>query len=326
MTDNLSTNAIGGTELMKNGLSNRLGPELLNNFQIFVSRVHEPLSDQHIRILWLHDLPEDPENNHLANGGWKRFHKLVFVSNWQMRGFIAKYNIPWSRCIVLYNAIEPIMFNEENKNFDSIRLIYHTTPHRGLNILVPVFQKLKEEFPNITLDVYSSFKIYGWGERDKPFEELFDICRNTDCINYHGFQSNEVVREALANSHIYAYPNIWEETSCLSLIEAMSAGLICVHPNYGCLPETSMNLTHMYQWDEDLNKHASIFYSNLRSTISSIDSSSYLNRLSIQKGLVDSVYNWNYRKLQWEALLKGLLDLPREIDDPSKNFVYKVGP
>lgn len=323
MSDNLSTNAIGGTELMKNGLINRVDSDLLDNFQIFVSRVHEELSDKHIRILWLHDLPDDPENNHLSNDGWKRFHKLVFVSHWQMRGFISKYNIPWSRCIVLPNAIHPISFTKEEKNLDQIRLIYHTTPHRGLNILIPVFQKLKEEYSNLTLDVYSSFKIYGWEERDKPFEELFNLCKSTDGINYHGFQPNSVIREALSKSHIYGYPNIWEETSCISLIEAMSAGLICVHPNYGCLPETAMNLTHMYQWDEDLNRHASIFYSNLKSTIDSIDEN-YFDRTRLQKNLVDTIYNWDFRKVQWEAFLTSLLTLPRELEIPSKKFIYKI--
>ena len=70
--DNLSGNAMGGTELMKIGLQERLSPELLDNFQIFVSRVHEPLSDKHVRILWLQDLAGDPESEHLKNNGWNK--------------------------------------------------------------------------------------------------------------------------------------------------------------------------------------------------------------------------------------------------------------
>ena len=328
-TDNLSKNAMGGTELMKFGLESRLDSELLDNVQIFCSRVHEELSDKHIRVLWLHDLPDDPENNHLANGGWKRFHKLVFCSNWQMRGFISKFNIPWSRCIVLYNAIEPISFTPEDKNKETIRLIYHTTPHRGLQILLPVFQKLKEDYKNVTLDVYSSFKVYGWEQRDEQYKELFDICESTEGITYHGAQPNSVIRDAIKTSHIYSYPNIWEETSCISLIEAMSGGLLSVHPNYGALPETSMNLTHMYHWNEDLNKHAGIFYNVLRNSIDLLINQSeddYLNKINTQKIIVDSVYNWDFRKVQWEVLLKSLLDLPREIEYNNDVFKYKVGP
>ena len=325
--DSLSKNAMGGSELMKYGLRDRIDPELFDNFQVFLSRVHEELSDKHIRVLWFQDLAGDPESEHLANEGWRRFHKLVFASNWQMRGYIQRYNIPWSKCIVLHNAINPIDFTMEDKNRDTIRLIYHTTPHRGLQILVPVFKKLKENYKNVTLDVFSSFKMYGWDERDQVFENLFNECRETEGINYHGYQPNDVIRDALKKSHIYSYPNIWEETSCISLIEAMSAGLLCVHPNYGALPETGANLTNMYQWDEDINRHASIFYSVMCNTIEDLQRLSdkdYEAKIATQKAFTDSIYNWGFRLLQWEALLKSLLNMPREIEDPSKMFIYRT--
>jgi hypothetical protein len=32
--------------------------------------------------------------------------------------------------------------------------------------------------------------------------------------------------------------------------------MICIHPNYGALPETASNATIMYDWNEDANTHA----------------------------------------------------------------------
>jgi hypothetical protein len=145
--DTLSQKALGGTELMKYGLLERLPSELLDNFQIFTSRVEEELDETKIRILWLHDLPGDPASDHLNNGGWNKFHRLVFVSNWQMQAFIQHYDIPWSKCMVFQNAIVPI--DDHEKPTDKIRLAYWATPHRGLNILIPVFQKLCEKYDNI---------------------------------------------------------------------------------------------------------------------------------------------------------------------------------
>jgi hypothetical protein len=52
-------NAMGGTELMKYGLFDRLDPELLKQFQIIPSRVRG-LDPDKKKILWLHDLPGDP--------------------------------------------------------------------------------------------------------------------------------------------------------------------------------------------------------------------------------------------------------------------------
>ena len=37
---------------------------------------------------------------------------------------------------------------------------------------------------------------------------------------------------------MYVYPNIFEETFCISLLECMAAGLYCITTNYGALFET----------------------------------------------------------------------------------------
>lgn len=315
--DKLSGNALGGTELMKIRLGNSMPEGLLDKFQIFVSRVHEELSDKHVRILWLQDLAGDPESEHLANEGWKRFHKLVFSSHWQMRGYIERYNIPWSKCVVIRNGIVPIDFEEKPK--DVIRLVYTPTPHRGLNILYSVFDKLSTEYDNIELDVYSSFKLYGWEERDKPYQELFDKLKEHPKINYHGTVPNDELRSALAKAHIFAYPSIWQETSCICLMEAMSAGLICVHPNLGALSETAANWTNMYQFNENINEHATMFYNVLRGTIDELQSfdENYYSKIRTQKAYTDVFYNWDLLKMQWEGLLLSLKDESTEIDAPT---------
>ena len=177
----LSEKAMGGTELMMERIYSSLDPELLNKFQIIPSRVRE-LDENKVRILYCHDLPEDPESKHLENEGWRKFHRIVFVSNWQMQEYIRAYNIPWEHCVVMQNAITPIVNHEKKR--DKIRLGYWSTPHRGLEILVPVFTKLAEKYENLELDVFSSFQLYGWKERDKQYEAVFDICKNHPKINY----------------------------------------------------------------------------------------------------------------------------------------------
>ena len=322
--DTLSANANGGTELMKRALEARMPEDLLKEFQIFVSRVEEPLDETKIRIFWCHDLPQDPASEHLKNGGWRRFHKIIFNSNWQMQAYIAHYGIPWSHCIVLQNAIVPIEKHEKPKD-GTIRLAYWSTPHRGLNILVPVFAELCKKYDNIELDVYSSFELYGWGERDKEFQALFDACREHPKINYHGAVSNDEMRENIKKTHILAYPSIWLETSCLVLMEGMSGGMMCIHPNYGALSETAANWTHMYQWHEDVNHHAGLFYQILEGLIENYWDEGIQSRLESQKTYADIFYNWSIRARQWEALLRSLVDEPREIPKDSGTFFqYKA--
>jgi UDP-glucose:(glucosyl)LPS alpha-1,2-glucosyltransferase len=321
--DQLATNAKGGTELMKFALADKMPAGLLDNFQIFVSRVEDPMDETKIRIYWLQDLPGDPASEHLKNGGWNKFHKLVFSSNWQMQAYIQYYGIPWSRCIVMHNAIDIIPPHEKPKD-GIIRLAYWSTPHRGLNILVPVFNKLCEKYDNIELDVYSSFKLYGWEQRDQQYESLFAACREHPKINYHGSIPNEELKKALEKTHILAYPSIWTETSCITLMEAMSAGLLCVHSNLGALPETSANWTMMYQYNEDLNEHAGIFCSALDTAIANINDEGVQSRLASMQSYANVFYNWQVRAYAWEALLTGLLNEPREIPNlPGEMFTYK---
>lgn len=316
--DSLAVNAKGGTELMKFALQEHVSSDLLDEFQIYVSRVEEPLDETKIRIYWLQDLPDDPAAAHLANGGWNKFHKLVFASNWQMQAFINRYNIPWSKCVVLPNCITPIPTHEKPK--DKIRLAYWSTPHRGLNILVPVFDALTKKHDNIELDVFSSFKLYGWEERDQPYQELFKACEEHPKINYHGSVPNEDLKKALENIHILAYPSIWVETSCITLMEAMSAGLLCVHPNLGALYETAGNWTNMYQWDEDINRHANLFFQVLDDAITNYWEEGTQSRLNSQKAYSNVFYNWNVRAYQWEALLRSLINEPRALPEASGQF------
>lgn len=303
-TDELSQNAMGGTEQMKYGLQKRIDPEILDKFQIICSRVRE-VDPKLIPIYWLHDLPGDPESEHLKAGGYNRFEKLVFVSNWQMQNYLNYYKMPWYKSLVINNAIEPIPL--EDKQYDVIKLIYHTTPHRGLQILVPVFIELAKKYDNIELDVYSSFEIYGWKQRDDAYKELFDMCMNHPKINYHGFKPNSEVRKALQQAHIFAYPSIWLETSCIALLEAMSARCLCVHPNYGALYETGANLTWMYQYVEDTRDHMAIFYSELDNAIRFVQDPNIFKALGSTKSYIDSVYNWDRRAEQWELFLKTIL-------------------
>ena len=302
--DELSKNSMGGTERMKYGLQNRISSELLDKFQVICSRVRE-IDPKLIPIYWLHDLPEDPESEHLRTGGWNKFEKCVFVSNWQLQAYIKHFNMPWYKSRVIQNAIEPIPFLPKNK--DKIKLIYHTTPHRGLNVLIPVFIKLAEKYDNIELDVFSSFEIYGWKQRDEPFEALFDACRNHPKINYHGFQSNDVVSTALQEAHIFAYPSIWVETSCIALMEAMSAGCLCVHPNYGALPETSAGFTWMYQYREDIRDHMVIFYAMLDKAINDVMTENIQVSLETTKNYIDTFYNWDRRTEEWQNFFTNIL-------------------
>lgn len=305
--DGTYTQAMGGTELMNKALMERVDSSLLDEFHIIKSRVRKVDPDKK-NVLWLHDLWGDPESTHLKNPeSRKRFEKLVFVSNWQLSTYNMGLGVPYSESTVLRNAIDPIDVNWKDKPDDVIKLIYHTTPHRGLDIVFAVVDKLSEIYGDkIHLDVFSSFEAYGWKERDQPYLQLFEMIKKHPQMTYHGFQPNYTVREYLQKAHIFAYPSIWQETSCIAAIEAMSAGCEIVCSNLAALPETTGGWADMYQFNEDISEHANIFANKLYSAIETRREESISKKLIMQKNWVDNFYNWDLRAAEWTNLLQGL--------------------
>lgn len=325
----VSKNANGGTELIKRKLGNILDPQLLDNFQIISSRIRE-LNPEKIRILWSHDLPEDPESAKVRDSNFRnKFHKFVFVSNWQYQRYQLVTGIPYNtNSIVIEHGIEPAPQSSLTKDDDKIRIVYTSTPQRGLELLVPVFKHLAEKYPNIHLDVFSSFKIYGWEGADEAYKPIFDEIRNHPQMTYHGVVPNEQLREHLTKSHIFAYPSIWLETACIALMEAMSAGLVCVHPNFGALPETAGGTTMMYQGDFDnKNNHANVFVGYLEAAINLVNDKKHTQMIEYGKFYADGRFNIARAKMQWENLLKELVNRYPTVESraiPSDMFTYKT--
>ena len=279
--------ANGGTEMMRSQLYSRVDPDLLDKFQIICSRVRW-IDPKKPTILWCHDTWDDPESQHLKEEERRaRFEKFVFVSNYQLSTYNLALQVPYAQSFVMQNAIDPIELKDKNK--DQIKLIYHTTPHRGLNVATAAIMELaKKHGDKIHFDVFSSFEAYGWKDRDKEFEDLFNNIREHPQMTYHGYQPNEKVREALQEAHIFAYPSIWPETSCIAAIEAMSAGCQVVCPNYAALPETTANFATMYQWSEDIQFHANVFANMLNAAIQNHYDEHTQRKLLYQKNYTDN--------------------------------------
>ena len=315
---------MGGTELLLARLQSSVD---LEGVQIIPSRLEE-LQDDKIRIYWCHDNADDPMYNHLRNEGWRKFHKIVFVSYLQQQEFINRFGILPSCCTVMHNAIVPIAVNIDEKNYDRIELVYLSTPHRGLGLLVHVFQKLTEKYGDgIHLHVYSSLKLYGRDEQDKQFEPLYDIIRNDPNMTYYGSVSNDEIRESLKTKHIFAYPSIYRETGCLCLMEAMSAGLLCVHPSLGALPETGAHWTLMYDFHENHQVHAARHHAALDQSIQMLKQQPPIIELKSQKSFSDLYYAWDLRALQWEGLLNELRQIYKDVDKsvPKVTPIFRYG-
>jgi len=319
--DNLILNAVsekamGGTELMKKWLFEELDkrePGLKDKFQFISTRVRNLEPDKQ-RILWIHDLANDPEVEHLKDPeNWKKFERIIFVSHWQQYQFKTHLGFPYDKGIVIQNAIHPIPEHKKPNEDGKINVCYFSTPHRGLELLLNAWEFMRntlKEGLNAELNIYSSFKLYDRGHLDEQFRHIYKRAADMDGVNYHGTVSNDEIREALKTQHVMAYPCVYEETSCITLIEASSAGLLCVCPNLGALPETGANFPWMYGYEEDPDKHAQVHGHILGRSIAHYWDEDVQNLLKIQRSYFDMFYNWDLRAGQWQQFLRAIEDTP----------------
>ena len=209
------------------------------------------------------------------------------------------------KSFVIKNATHTFDIVEKQKD-NKIKLLYTSTPWRGLAVLIKSIEILNKTREDFEVDIYSSTKIYGSkfdeNEKDK-FEVLFDKCKNTPNVNYLGYADNDSVRAAVQKAHIYAYPSIFEETSCLAVIEAMSAGCHVVTTNYGALPETCGEFATMIEFDSSGQNLIERYAETLNSVIDNYKNNLYKDDLEMQIKYYNKNYSWETRIQEWKNFL-----------------------
>lgn len=318
----LDQHAMGGTELMGMRLEKHVDRKILDQCQIVRSRFRGFDESKPYHIFWEHDLPDDPEAVKVFGDEkvMAKFDAFVFVSYWQRDAFNYKYKIDPAKVFVAPNAIEPINagMRRDHKKGEPIRLIYTPTPHRGLSILATAVDAIHTARPDISLvlDVYSSFALYGWEQRDHQYDDLFDYIRQREpWMKLHGTVSNDEIRNALLHADIFAYPSIWPETSCLCLIEAMSAKCAVVTSDLAAIPETSCGMVPMVRYTPDYNTMVKEYTDALLTVVDGLNNvfksrqatDAFSGYLGIRKAAVDSLHNVNYMNLTWATIFKSIV-------------------
>jgi glycosyltransferase involved in cell wall biosynthesis len=286
---------MGGTELMYNELMRRLPEEHKDRWSIFnyigdadfkkPTIYWNQLSYDQQAVQWL----TDAKNVEAID-------QFVFISHWQSEYYRKIFNIPGYKTSVIKNACIGVEPREPGER-EIVRLCYTSTPFRGLDVLIKAWDVLK---PNgCELHVFSSCKIYGEdyaSTEDPKYTDLYNACLNTEGIVYRGSVSNEELRKELPSFDILAYPCTFEETSCIAVIEALSAGLRVVTSNIGALPETTEGWATIYPYLMDKDRHAEVFASILKKEIEAVRTGMHLEE---QVNIYAPRWSWDNRINQW---------------------------
>jgi len=166
--------------------------------------------------------------------------------------------------------------------------------------------------PNITLDVYSSNEVYGSEfalRANKDTEALFNQAKKLKNVNYIGFKPHEYILENISNYDLFVYPSIFEETFCVSALEALSAGLHVITTNFGALPETCAEWPVYINYSKDLQLLGHTFASAIDTCAEYLHTDTIQNHLEEQQKYFKKFYSWDKKGKEWENFLKGAINV-----------------
>jgi glycosyltransferase involved in cell wall biosynthesis len=298
----------GGSELAYQALLKNVGSDWVKVVNLILSVCNPALLDTTRKNVVWQQLSYDQQNVALVRDKSfvDRVDCFVYVSNWQYEKFRNIYNIPEYKSVVIKNATEPFIYTQRSQG--KMKLIYTSAPNRGLDVLLDAFEVLSRD--DVELDVYSSTIIYGSDyskQVDHVFKPLFDRASNMKNVNYKGYGENSVVREALQQSHIFAYPSTFEETSCMAAIEAGSAGCKLITTNYGALYETGSEYATMVPFNSNRSMLVRSYAKALNQVINNYWKQENLDLLQKQSVYFNTFYNWQVRTSQWKNLFNHII-------------------
>lgn len=301
----MSDKPMGGTELMYEELMKRLPQEYKNKFSIFNYPAYADTSKP--TIYW-NQLSYDQQAVQFLSEpkNIESINEFVFVSHWQAEQFRNRFNIPGYKTHVIKNACIGIDQRQDGPRH-KVKLCYTSTPWRGLDVLLDAWELLKPK--NAELHVFSSTKIYGnefANASESQYQDLYNKCQTLDGVVYRGTLPNDELRNELPTFDILAYPNTFEETSCIAVIEALSAGLRVVTSNIGALPETTEGWARMYPYLVSKELHAIKFADILDEEIANVRNGALDSHLALQKQVYAPRWSWNERINEWISYLDTL--------------------
>lgn len=187
------------------------------------------------RMIWGHDVHFGAATAEQLEGV-----EVLALSHWHA-DFLKK-TYPMSDIRLTSNGIDPERFAPEVKR-QRYRLIYAQSPDRGLDVLLDLFPKIRARYADAELHVFYGFDMAR--ERHPQFIASIEEKAEQPGVFLHGRVDQQTLAEEYLRSDVLLYPATmpngqpFDETYCISVVEAQAAGCVPITPAHGALAETN---------------------------------------------------------------------------------------
>ncbi len=191
-------------------------------------------------ILWVHDVHCGGTLNQTRAS---KFDRILTLSDWHRTFFLQYY--PFVFPIQVQTTSNGIDLARFNKNVDRNphRAVYSSSPDRGMQTAIDVWDDVRLSVPDAELHIYYGFhtwEAYSDEAQKKTISHLKRLIEEHKDrgVVFHGRIPQESLAEEMLRSGVWCYPTWFSETSCISAMEAQAAGLRIVTSPIAALNET----------------------------------------------------------------------------------------
>ena len=289
-----------------------------NNVEINRSLKDLLQSSKPIKILWAHDNCDQPQFLHLPEVV-SQIDKIVCVSNWEREQYIKYNRAPEDKIVVIPNGVADFFVPKSPK---SKTAIFFSAPHKGIVPLPKIWKQIVKQHPDAKLKVFSSMCLYENAKNDfenkQEFIEAIEELKTMSSVEYSTCIHREELLDHIQDAAFFIHPNVWEETFCVSLAEAMSCGCYPITSDIGAIPQTSfgrgkyipmMGKNTPSGW-EPSPKFINSFAQELSKAFDFFDKQPetfYAATKDLSK-LTRDTYDWKKIAKMWEVLIESLQD------------------
>lgn len=274
---------------------------------VIVSHLPQELiqSNKQYKILWSQHSYDQPV---YLNFDFSICDLIVCPSNWLKEQFIKYHKIPEHKLKVIPTGVSK-QFTYSNKK--SKTFIYTSIPYKGLEVLARIIPHI----PEATFKIFSAMNLYDM--KEDSYTELYEYLKSLPNVIYSPAVDQQELIEHLQDAAFFVHPNIWEETFCVSLAEAMACGCFPILTDIGALPEVSNEIANIVPMEgirtskgyEVTDNFLNNFINACKSALHFFDNDkNYYNQISQSASrFASETYDWKRIADIWKNTIQSLV-------------------
>jgi GR25 family glycosyltransferase involved in LPS biosynthesis/glycosyltransferase involved in cell wall biosynthesis len=207
----------------------------------------------------------------------------VCLTNWHKNLFLKQYPLLKDKIKVINNGIDPGKFPCQTTKIKN-SFIYSSCVERGLKRLIKLWPEILNVLPDATLNI-CSYNAFPDSEH-----ELKTVINGFKSIKNHGKLIEQDLYNLMSKTEYWLYPTDFSETSCITSLEMLMNGVICLYYPIAGLVDTLGDYGIPIEEGQEIN------------TI--LNLTEFYKQTIIKRGRVYAEScSWNNRAKEWCSLL-----------------------